>query len=76
MAIKRSDRHGFPWFSSLKLLDKILFKPHYIIFKMYITMSGTFIKTDSLQHLEISRETQPTNRPKISVITFTVLALC
>ena len=57
MAIKRSDRHGFPWFSSLKLLDKILFKPHHIIFKMYITMSGTFIKIDSLQHLEISRET-------------------
>ena len=44
MAIKRSDRHGFPWFSSLQLLDKILFKPHHIIVKMYITMSGTFIR--------------------------------
>ena len=57
MAIKRSDQHGFPRFLSLKLLDKILFKPHHIIFKMYITMSETFIKIDSLQHLEISRET-------------------
>ena len=57
MAIKRSDQHGFPWFLSLKLLDKILFKPHHIIFKMYITASETFIKIDSLQHLEFSRET-------------------
>ena len=57
MAIKRYDPHGFPWFLSLKLLDKILFKPHHIIFKMYITMSETFVKIDSLQHLEISWET-------------------
>ena len=39
-------------------------------------MSETFIKIDSLQHLEISREIQPTNRPKIRVTTFTVLTLC
>ena len=57
MAIKRYDPHGFPWFLSLKLLDKILFKPHHIIFKMYTIMSETFVKIDSLQHLEISWET-------------------
>ena len=28
-------------------------------------MSETFIKIDSLQHLEISRQTYPTNRGKI-----------
>ena len=28
-------------------------------------MSETFIKTDSQQHLEISRQTYPTNRSKI-----------
>ena len=39
-------------------------------------MSETFIKIDSLQHLEISRQTYPTNRAKICVTTFTVLTLC
>ena len=34
-------------------------------------MSETFIKIDSLQHLEISRQTYPTNRSKICVTTFT-----
>ena len=38
-------------------------------------MSGTFIKIDSLQHLEISRQTYPTNWSKICVTTFTVLTL-
>ena len=32
---------------------------------MYIKMSETFIKIDSLQHLEISRQTYPTYRSKI-----------
>ena len=35
-------------------------------------MSVTFIKIDSLQHLEMS-ETYPTNQSKICVTTFTVL---
>ena len=39
-------------------------------------MSETFIKIDSLQHLEISRKTYPTSRSKILAITFTVLTLC
>ena len=33
-------------------------------------MSETFIKIDSLQHLEISRQTYPTNRSKIRATTF------
>ena len=36
----------------------------------------TFIEIDSLQHLEISRQTYPTNRSKIRATTFTVLTLC
>ena len=39
-------------------------------------MSETFIKIDSLQHLEISRQTYPTNLSKIRATTFTVLTLC
>ena len=39
-------------------------------------MSKTFIKIDSLEQLEISRQTYPTDRQKIRVTTFTVLALC
>ena len=39
-------------------------------------MSETFIKIDSLQHLEISRQTYSTNLSKICVTTFTVLTLC
>ena len=38
-------------------------------------MSETFIKIDSLQRLEISRQTYLTNRSKIIVTTFTVLTL-
>ena len=38
-------------------------------------MSETFIEIDSLQHLEISRQTHPSNRLKICVTTFTVLTL-
>ena len=51
-------------------------KSLHIIFIMYIKMSETFIKIDSLQHLEISRQIYPTNRSKICVTTFTVLTLC
>ena len=51
------------------------FKPHHVIFMMYITMSETVIKIDLLQHLVFSRETWPTKRPKIRVTTFTVLTL-
>ena len=36
-------------------------------------MSETFIKIDSLQHLEISRQTYPTNLSKICDTTLTVL---
>ena len=38
-------------------------------------MSGTFIKISLLQHLEISKQTCPTNRPKIRTTAFTVLML-
>ena len=33
-------------------------------------MSETFIKIDSLQHLEISRQTYPTSRSKIHATAF------
>ena len=39
-------------------------------------MFANFIKIDSLQQLEISRQTYPTNLSKICVTTFTVLTLC
>ena len=39
-------------------------------------MSETFIKIDSLPHLEISRQTYPTNRSKILATKFTILTLC
>ena len=39
-------------------------------------MSETFIKIDSLQHLEISKQTYFTYRSKICATTFTVLTLC
>ena len=39
-------------------------------------MSETFIKIDSLQHLEISRQAYPTYRSKIRATAFTVLTLC
>ena len=38
-------------------------------------MSETFIKIDSLQHLEISRQTYPTNRSKICVTTFNFILI-
>ena len=38
-------------------------------------MSKTFIKIDLLQHLEISRQTCPTNRSKIRSTTFTVILI-
>ena len=37
-------------------------------------MSETFIKIDSLQHLEISKQTYPTNRSKIRATTFKINA--
>ena len=42
---------------------------------MYIIMSETFIKIDSLQHLKISRQTYPTNRSKIFVQTLSQIIL-
>ena len=39
-------------------------------------MSETFINIDSLQHLEILRQTYPMNRSKIRATTLTVLMLC
>ena len=39
-------------------------------------MTETFINIDSLQHLEISRQTYPTIWSKIRATTFTVLTLC
>ena len=41
---------------------------------MYMIMSETFIKIDSLQHLEISRQTYPTNRSKICAKFFQINA--
>ena len=38
-------------------------------------MSETFIKIDSLQHLEISRQIYPTYRSKICVTTYTFTVL-
>ena len=39
-------------------------------------MFGTFIKIGSLQHLEISRQTYPTNRSKIRATASIALTLC
>ena len=61
---------------SLKRLERIFLKSLHIIFIMYIITSKTFVKIDSQQHLDISRQTYPTNRSKICVTTFTVLAFC
>ena len=36
---------------------------------MYIIMSETFIKIDLLQHLEVSRQTYPTNLSPVIVDT-------
>ena len=49
---------------------------YFIYLFIHLIMSGTFIKIDSLQHLEISRQTYPTNRSKIRATAFTVLTLC
>ena len=61
---------------SLKRLERIFLKSLHIIFIMYIIMCKTLVKIDSQQHLDISRQTYPTNRSKICVTTFTVLAFC
>ena len=60
---------------SLKRLERIFLKSLHITVIMYIIMSETFIKIDSLQHLEISRETYPTNRSKIRA-TVLVMEVC
>ena len=61
---------------SRKRLELTFLKCLHIIFIMYIIMSETFIKTDSLQHLEISRQTCPSNQSKICTTALTVLTLC
>ena len=61
---------------SLKRQEQINIKSLHIMFIMYIIMSETFIKIDSLERLKISRQTYPTNRSKIRATTFTVLTLC
>ena len=61
---------------SPKRFERIFLKSLHIIFIMYTKKSETFIKIDSLQHLEISRLTYPTNRSKMCDTTFTVLTLC
>ena len=48
----------------------------HIIFIMYIILSETFIKIDSLQHLEISRQNLSYEPVKIHATAFTVLTLC
>ena len=50
---------------SPKRLERFFFKFRHIIFIMYIIMSETFVKIDSLQHLEISRQIYNTNGSKI-----------
>ena len=57
---------------SMKRLERTLSKSLYIIFIIYIIMSETFIKIDSLQRLEISIQTSPTNPLKIRATAFTV----
>ena len=49
------------------------FKPLHIIFTIYIIVPETFIKIDLLQHQNERKRTQPMNRLKIHVITFTFL---
>ena len=56
--------------------NEFFLKSLHIIYIMYIKVSETFIKIDSLEHLKISRQTYPTNRSKLCVTTFTVLTLC
>ena len=46
----------------------------HIISIMYIIISKTFIKIDSLYHLEISRQIYPTYWSKICITTFTVFS--
>ena len=40
---------------SLERLNRILFKPHHKIFTIYITVSETLVKIDSLQYLKDKR---------------------
>ena len=54
-------------------LDRCFLKSLHIIFIMYIIMSETFIKIDSLQHLQLSSETYPMNpRSKIRAIKYNI----
>ena len=61
---------------SLKRLDRFLFKPHHIIFMLYI-MPETFIKIDSLSYLEISRQTnlayEPAKTPRYKIHCYDVM---
>ena len=50
---------------STKRLKRFFWKSLHKIFMMYINMSETFIKIDSLQHLKISRQTYPTNQKNL-----------
>ena len=44
---------------------------------MYITVSETFIRIDSLQHFEIPRETYPTKKnPGYNIHCFDVMLIC
>ena len=56
---------------SLKRLDRGLFKPHRIIFMMYIIMSEIFIKIDSLKHFSWNFKTnlayEPTKNPRYNI---------
>ena len=63
------------WYISEANRTNLFQKSLHIIFIMYIIMSETFIKIDSLQHLEISRQAYPTYRSKIRATAFTVLTL-
>ena len=62
---------AFLYIFETKRLEGIFLKSLHVIFIMYIIMSETFINIDSLQYLEISRQTYATNLSKICVTTFT-----
>ena len=55
---------------SLKRLQRFFKKSLHLFFTMYIIMSETLIKIDSLQHLEILRQPYPTNRSKMTLCKF------
>ena len=61
---------------TIRMFVRSAVKSLHLIFIMYIIMSETVIKIDSLQLLEISRQTYPSSRSKIRATAFTVLTLC